>query len=46
MEIIPLSPALGAEIRGVDAAGRSTATFAKIQRAWHDYLVHQRLQGL
>jgi taurine dioxygenase len=40
MEIIPLSPALGAKIRGVDA-GRpiDDATFAKIQQAWHDYLV-------
>ena len=40
MEIIPLSPALGAEIRGVDASGPiDDAIFAKIRRAWHDHLV-------
>lgn len=40
MEIIPLSPALGAEIRGVDA-GRSLddETFSAILDAWHRHLV-------
>lgn len=40
MEVIPLSPALGAEIRGVNA-GRpiDDATFAAILDAWHEHLV-------
>ena len=40
IEVIPLSPALGAEIRGVDA-GRpmDDATFAAILDAWHRHLV-------
>ncbi len=40
MEIIPLSPALGAEIRGVDAnCPIDEKTFAAILDAWHEYLV-------
>jgi len=40
IEVIPLSPGLGAEIRGVDA-GRpiDDATFAAILDAWHWHLV-------
>jgi taurine dioxygenase len=37
MEVIPLSEALGAEIRGVDAS--QPAAFEKILKAWHDHLV-------
>jgi taurine dioxygenase len=40
MEVIPLSSALGAEIRGVDAASPiDDATFSGILRAWHRHLV-------
>jgi taurine dioxygenase len=40
MEVIPLSSALGAEIRGVDVARPlDDATFARIQKAWHEHLV-------
>ena len=40
MDVIPLSPALGAEIRGVDAGGPiDDATFAAIRDAWHEHLV-------
>jgi taurine dioxygenase len=40
MEVIPLSPALGAEIRGVDASRPlSEETFRKVERAWHEHLV-------
>lgn len=40
MEIVPLSPALGAEIRGVDAARRiSQGVFDEILGAWHEHLV-------
>ena len=40
MKIVPLSPALGAEIRGVDAARPiDDATFAAILDAWHRHLV-------
>jgi taurine dioxygenase len=40
MEVIPLSPALGAEIRGVDAASAiAHAVFRDIEKAWHDHLV-------
>lgn len=40
MEIVALSAALGAEIRGVDAsAGITDDTFKKILDAWHDHLV-------
>lgn len=40
IEIRPLSPALGAEIRGLDL-GREVddATFATIEQAWRDHLV-------
>jgi taurine dioxygenase len=40
VKVIPLSPALGAEIRGVDA-GRpiDDPSFAAIVQAWHDSLV-------
>jgi taurine dioxygenase len=39
-EIIPLSPALGAEIRGVDASRPlNDETFGKILQAWHEHLV-------
>ena len=40
MEVIPLSSALGAEIRGVNAARPiDEATFARIRDAWHQHLV-------
>ena len=40
MQIVALSPALGAEIRGVDAAGpMSESMFREILRAWHENLV-------
>jgi len=40
MEVIPLSSALGAEIRGVNAARPiDDATFARIRDAWHQHLV-------
>jgi taurine dioxygenase len=40
MEIVPLSDALGAEIRGLDLSrGIDDATFAKIEQAWHDHLI-------
>jgi len=40
MQVIPLSPALGAEIRGVDASRPLPEnTFREIERAWHEHLV-------
>jgi alpha-ketoglutarate-dependent taurine dioxygenase len=40
LEIHPLSPALGAEIRGVDPAAEiDTATFAAIRRAWIEHSI-------
>ena len=40
MEVVPLSPALGAEIRGVDASRPiADADFARILNAWHEHLV-------
>jgi taurine dioxygenase len=40
MEIVPLSPALGAEIRGVDASRpMSEEAFRQIEKAWHEHLV-------
>jgi len=40
MEVVRLSPALGAEIRGVDASKPvPDADFARILDAWHEYLV-------
>ena len=40
IEIVPLSPALGAEIRGVDASQPlSEGDFQKILDAWHEHLV-------
>ena len=40
MEIVPLSPALGAEIRGVDAwRPMPDEVFRRIQNAWHQHLV-------
>ena len=40
MEIIALSPALGAEIGGVDASlPLGNAAFRQIEEAWHEYLV-------
>ena len=40
IEIVPLSPALGAEIRGVDASQPlSPGDFQKILEAWHQHLV-------
>src|SRR5690242_6583329 len=40
MEIVPLSPALGAEIHGVDASRPlDDATFRRIEDAWHQQLV-------
>jgi taurine dioxygenase len=38
IDVRPLSPALGAEIRGVDLAhAMDDATFAQILQAWHDH---------
>jgi alpha-ketoglutarate-dependent taurine dioxygenase len=40
MEVVPLSPALGAEIRGVDASKPlADAVFRKVLDAWHEHLV-------
>lgn len=40
MEIIPLSDAIGAEIRGVDLSNPlDTATASIIEMAWHDHIV-------
>jgi taurine dioxygenase len=40
MEVVPLSPALGARIDGVDASRPlSAALFEEIERAWHRHLV-------
>jgi taurine dioxygenase len=40
VQVIPLAPALGAEIRGVDASRPlDDATFAGIRDAWHQHLV-------
>lgn len=40
MEVIALSPALGAEIRGVDASrSMEKAVFEAILEAWHEHLV-------
>ena len=40
MEVVRLSPALGAEIRGVDASKPvPDADFARILDAWHEHLV-------
>ncbi len=40
LEIVPLSDALGAEIRGLDLSRDiDEATFAKIEQAWHDHLI-------
>ena len=40
VEIVPLSPALGAEIQGVDASRPlDDATFGAILDAWHRHLV-------
>ncbi|MDA0653243.1 MAG: TauD/TfdA family dioxygenase [Proteobacteria bacterium] len=38
-DINPLSPALGAEVRGIDLATISDADFAAVQAAWHENLV-------
>lgn len=40
IEVVPLSPALGAEIRAIDAARASSAgTFERIRATWLDHLV-------
>jgi taurine dioxygenase len=40
MEAVPLSPALGAEIRGVDLSQEiSDGEFREIEKVWHDHLV-------
>ena len=40
LEIVPLSDALGAEIRGLDLSRDiDDATFAQIEQAWHDHLI-------
>ena len=40
MEIVRLSGALGAELRGVDASRpMDDATFARVREAWHEHLV-------
>jgi taurine dioxygenase len=38
-DIKPLTPALGAEIRGIDLASVSDDDFAFLQQAWNDHLV-------
>ena len=37
--VTPLTPAVGAEISGVDLAALSDADFAAIERAWHRHAV-------
>lgn len=40
IEVVPLSDALGAEIRGLDLTRAiDDATFARIEGAWHDHLI-------
>jgi taurine dioxygenase len=40
IEIVPLSDALGAEIRGLDLSRDiDDDTFAKVEQAWHDHLI-------
>ncbi len=40
LQVVPLFPALGAEIRGVDASRPIDGeTFAAIEKAWHEHLV-------
>lgn len=40
MEVIPLSPALGAQIRGVNVSHPlPEGVFQKIEKAWHEHLV-------
>ncbi len=39
LEIIPLSAAIGAEIRGIDLANIDTPTFEFVHRAWLDHCV-------
>ncbi|MGE0743900.1 MAG: TauD/TfdA dioxygenase family protein [Rhodospirillales bacterium] len=40
LEIVPLSPAIGAEVRGVDLAKPlDAATFAAIEQAWLDHVI-------
>ena len=35
MSVTPLTPAVGAEVSGVDLAAITDAEFAQIERAWH-----------
>jgi taurine dioxygenase len=37
LSIAPITPAVGAEISGVDVAAIADAEFAEIERAWHRY---------
>ena len=37
MTVTPLTPAVGAEVSGVDLAALSDAEFLQIERAWHRY---------
>lgn len=39
IEAKPLSPTIGAELRGVDLAALDDATFAEVRRAWLEYKV-------
>jgi taurine dioxygenase len=40
LEIVPLSDALGAELRGLDLSRDiDDATFAQVEQAWHDHLI-------
>lgn len=39
IEATPLSPTIGAELRGVDLAALDDATFAEVRRAWLEYKV-------
>ena len=36
MQVTPLSPALGAEVTGVDTASISNEKFAQLRKAWND----------
>ena len=38
-EVTPLSPTIGAELRGLDLANLDDATFADVRRAWLEYKV-------
>lgn len=39
LEVHPLGPTIGADVFGVDSADLDSASFATIERAWHEHLV-------